>query len=139
MQMIHKYTYLYLVQTRIFPLNNLVTLSSLYVHPDNAASLQIYFLRTSLVTASHYESLYIILVLHLIAILILENMFNWHIAPASIISVTYAIVGAIFIFQSPTQLLQLSLLVGLIITTLFLITLYLRTFWNFTMYSELLS
>ena len=39
--------------------------------------------------------------LHLIAILISENIFLWHVAPTSIIFVTFAVFVAIFPFQSP--------------------------------------
>ena len=44
------------------------------------------------------QTLYVILVLHLIAILISENIFIWHVPPASIIFVTLAVFSAIFIF-----------------------------------------
>jgi len=41
------------------------------------------------------------LVLHLIAILISENIFLWHIVAAFIIFVSVAVFGAVFLFQSP--------------------------------------
>ena len=44
---------------------------------------------------------YVILVLHLIAILISENIFLWHIVAAFIIFVSVAVFGAVFLFQSP--------------------------------------
>jgi len=53
-------------------------------------------------------------VLQFIAILISENVFLWQVAPASIIFVTCAVYGAIFLFQSSKSLLHHSLLVGLI-------------------------
>ena len=86
-----KYTYLYSQPTLIFPLNNLLTVSVLslavwqtinvgsmptkQISPDNAANLLVSSLRTSLVKASHHQTLYVILVLHLIVTLISENMF----------------------------------------------------------------
>jgi len=90
------------------------------------ANLPISSLRTSFVIASHHQNLYIILALHLISMLISENMFLWHVAPASIIFVTFAVFLAIFLFQLPKPLLQHSLLVGMITATLFFITLHLR-------------
>ena len=51
-------------------------ISSLYVHPDNAANLLISPLRTSLVFASHNQTMCVILVLHLTAILISETYFS---------------------------------------------------------------
>ena len=45
------------------------------VHSDKAANLLMSSLRTSLVIASHHQTLYITLGLHLIAILISENIF----------------------------------------------------------------
>jgi hypothetical protein len=95
---------------------------------------RIIWLQTSLVIASDHQILYVILVLHLIASLISENTFLWHLASASIIFVTVAVFGAIFIFQSPKPLLQHSLLIGLITATFFFITLHLRIFWNFSVF-----
>jgi len=63
-------------------------ISLLLVHPDNAANLLVSSLRPSLIMASHLQTLYIMLVLHLIAILISENLFLWHVAAASTISIT---------------------------------------------------
>jgi len=100
--------------------------SSLYAHPDNSAYLLISSLRTSLVIAPYHQTMYVIFVLHLIAILISENILVWHVAPAYIIFVTFAVFGAIFLFQSPKPLLQLSLLVGLITATFICITFHLR-------------
>ena len=60
-------------------------ISSLQVHPKNAANLLISSLRSSLVIASHHQTLYVIVVLHLIAIVSSENIFLWHVAPVSII------------------------------------------------------
>jgi len=145
MQMTPKYTYLYLQQTQIFPLNNLVTvsvismagwqtinlssvpakqISSLYGHPDNATNLLMSSLWTSLMIASNHQKLYVILILHLIAILISEK----YVAAASIIFVTFAVFVAIFLFQSPKPLLQHSLLVGLISAIRFFITSHPRIF-----------
>ena len=58
-------------------------------------------LRPSLIIASHYQVMYIILVLDMIAILISENMFLWHVASASIVFMAFTVFGAIFIFQLP--------------------------------------
>jgi len=57
-----------------------------------------------------------------------RNMFLWHVAPASIIFVTFTVLVAIFLFHSPKPLLQHSLLVGLITATLFFIILHLSIF-----------
>ena len=94
----------------------------------NAANLLISSLGTSLVIASHHQTLYVILVLHLIEILISENMFLSHVAPGSIIFVTFAVFVAIFLFQSPKALLPHSLLLGLITATLIFVALHLRIF-----------
>jgi len=106
-----QYTYLYLQQAVIFPLYSLVTvsvislagwqtvnlgsistkqMSLLKVHPENAANLRISSARTSLVIVLHHQTLYVIL--------ISENIFLWHVAPVSIIFVTFDIFGAIFLF-----------------------------------------
>ena len=98
----------------------------LKIHANKAAKLLFSSLRASLVIASNYQTLYAILVLHLIAILILENMFLRHVVPASIIFLTFCIFGAIFLFHSPKPLIHHSLLVDLISITLFFITLHLR-------------
>ena len=59
-------------------------------------------------------------------------MFLWHIASVSIIFVIFDVFGAIFIFQSSKPLLQHSLLVSLVTSTLFFVTLHLRIFKNFS-------
>jgi len=149
MQTTPKYAYLYLLQTLIFPLNNMVTVSVislagcqtinlgsmpikhiswLWVHPGNAANLLISSLQTSLLIVSHLQTLYVVLVLNLIAILISENTFLWHVVPASIIFVTFALFNSIVLFQLPKPLLQHSLLVGWISAIIFFITLHLRIF-----------
>jgi len=69
------------------------------------------------------SDLYLILVLYLIAILISENIFLWHVAAASSIFATFAVFVAILFCQSPKPLLQHSLLVGLINAILFFIIL----------------
>jgi len=94
-------------------------ISSLLVHPDNAATLLVSSGRPFSIIASHYQTIYVILVLHLIAILISENIFLWYVAAASIIFVTVDVFVALFLFQSPNPLLQHSLLVSLITGTLF--------------------
>ena len=58
-------------------------------------------------------------------IFILQYQSNHANGQHSIIFLTFAVFGAIFLFQLPKLLLQLSLLVGLIIATLFFITLHL--------------
>ena len=50
-------------------------ISPLQARRDNATNLLVSSLRTSLVIASHHQTLYVTLVLHLIVVLISENIF----------------------------------------------------------------
>ena len=146
-QMIPKYTYVYLQQTLIFLLNNLVTVSVIHLagwqttkprlnanktyfiiidtsrHPSKLTR----FLHTNILTHSITPSNTLCnfcLTLHFK----FRKIFFWNVAPASIKFFTFAVFGAIFLFQSPKSLLQYSLIVGLCATTLFFSAFHLRIF-----------
>ena len=90
-------------------------ISLLQVYEDNASNINISSMLSSLIIAAHHHALYLLFALHLTAIVTSKNKFLWKVAATSSIFVTYAEFFAIFIFQSPTPLLQHSLLVGLIL------------------------
>jgi len=96
------------------------------VYTDIAANILVSTLHPTSIIASHRYTLFVISVLHLIVILISENLFFWNVAVASIIFVTFTVFVAIFLFQSPKPLLQHLLLVGLITATFVFIALRLK-------------
>jgi len=94
------------------------------------SNLLVSSLLASFLITSHRNILYVNVMLHLVIILIDENVFLWQDAAASSVLTPFAVFDVIFLFQFPKQLLHHSLLVSLITTTLFFTTLLLRILQN---------
>ena len=138
-----KYTYLYLQETLIFPLNNLVTVSvislsgwqtidlgsmqtkQIYISTSRQCSKLTHFFPTNILSHSITPSDTV----RNLGVTF-DSYFNFrkHFYVKCLLFVTFAVFVTIFLFQSPKLLLHHSLLIGLITATLFFITSHLRIF-----------